>query len=110
MPNQVSPPSTKSMSVPSQSSTLLATAPTVGSVRSTSTAARTQSGCGLASLFRNASTVPVADSTPRLHPPAKPRLVGDSTTVAEGTAARIRAALPSPDALSTTTTCSLSAG
>ncbi len=110
MPNQVRPPSTKSTSVPSQSSTLLATAPTVGSVWSTFTAARAHSGCGRASLFRNASTEPVAEAAPRLQPPAKPRFAGASTTVAPGTAARIRSALPSPEALSTQTTSSRSAG
>jgi hypothetical protein len=109
MPNQVSPPSTKSMFVPSQSSTLLATAATVGSAFSTSTAVLTQSGCGRASLLRKARTLPVACWAPRLQPPANPRLVGDSTTSTPGTCL-IAAALPSPEAFSTQTICSRSAG
>src|SRR5262249_25449458 len=108
--NQVSPPSTKSTRLPSQSSTLLATAATVGSARSTSTAELTQSLCGRASLFKNATTPPVACVTPRLQPPAKPMLVLDSTTTASGTEALIRWTLPSPEALSTQITWTRSAG
>jgi hypothetical protein len=95
---------------PSQSRTLLATAPMVGSPWSVSTAARTHPVPGRASLLRNPTNSPVAAFTPVLHPPANPVFDPASTTVACGTAARILATLPSSESLSTTISSSWSDG
>jgi len=95
---------------PSQSSTFEAIAPIDGSAASGSTAADTQRSCGRASLLRNATYSPLAFATPRLQPPANPRLPPDSTTRASGTAWRIRSADPSPEWLSTTISSSRSSG
>ena len=98
------------MRSPSQSRTLLATAATLASRARTSIAAEIHAAPGRASLLMKARNSPRAWAAPRLQPPENPVFVGDSTTVAPGTASRMRCALPSPEALSTTTSSSCSAG
>ncbi len=110
MPNQVTAESTKSISLPSQSSTLQATDAMSGDSLNAVMAARIHCRSGRASLLRNATNSPVDLRTPRLQPPVNPRFSADLTSTTSGAAASIRAALSSPDPFSTQTISSSSAG